>query len=261
VSAWRKTEAGIYAPDEVAGAWERVAKNRYVAHVDMLGMSQLTLLNPKLAWSVVSDMAIALRRVLAISYVVNGRDIKIADHVASFTFSDTVLLFTRGDEAEDLRSILFACLELFAQLLSRSAPFRIGVAHGLFVFNQDENAFVGPPLIQAYRLGEEARWLGAVLDEPVAHQASQLEPALQDSRQLDLIVQWSVPVSSGGTRLRSVLAWPRSHRNNFRVKPPISVRTFYQAFVQFFGPLSDLRPKDRAKYKNTVAFVNAMLTM
>jgi hypothetical protein len=164
----RKTEAGIYAPDEVAGAWERVAKNPYVAHVDMLGMSRLTLLNPKLAWSVVSDMVIALRRVLAISYVVNGREIKIADHVASFTFSDTVLLFTRGDEAEDLRSILFACLELFAQLLSRSAPFRIGVAHGLFVFNQDENAFVGPPLIQAYRLGEEARWLGAVLDEPVA---------------------------------------------------------------------------------------------
>jgi hypothetical protein len=94
----------------------------------------------------------------------------------------------------------------------------------------------------------------------VAHQASQLEPALQNSRQLDLIVQWSVPVSSGG-RLRSLLAWPRSHRNNFRVKPPISVRTFYKAFVQLFGPLSDLRPKDRAKYKNTVAFVNAMLTM
>lgn len=46
----------FYAPDEVAGAWERVAKNGGVAHVDMLGMSQLTLLNPKLAWSVVSDI-------------------------------------------------------------------------------------------------------------------------------------------------------------------------------------------------------------
>lgn len=260
MNTWRKTEGGIYAPDEVAGAWERVAKNRYVAHVDMLGMSQLTLLDPKLAWSVVSDTVIALRRVMALSYLLNGRDTKIADHVASCTFSDTILLFTKGNEAEDLRSILFACLELFAQRLSCCAPFRIGVAHGLFVFNQDENAFVGPPLIQAYRVGEEAQWLGAVLDEPVALQASKLEPALQDAQQLDLIVQWNVPVNSEGTRLRSVLAWPRSHRNNFQVQPPISVESFYQGFMQLFGPLSNLRPRDRAKYENTVAFVNAMLT-
>jgi hypothetical protein len=260
VNTWRRTEGGIYALDKVAGAWERVARSRYVAHVDMLGMSQLTFLDPKLAWSVVSDTVIALRRVLALAYLVNGRDIKIADHVASFTFSDTVLLFTKGDEPEDLRSILFACLELFAQRLSRCAPFRIGVAHGLFVFNRDENVFVGPPLIQAYRLGEEAQWLGAVLDQSVAEKATQLEPALRDGNGRNLVVQWEVPLKSGNKASQYVLAWPRSHRNDFIVQPPISAETFYQAFVQLFGLFQNLRSRDREKYENTVAFVNEMLT-
>ncbi len=260
MNTWRRTEGGIYAPDEVAGAWERVAKNRYVAHVDMLGMSQLTLHDPKLAWSVVSDTVIALRRVMALSYRVNGRHIKIADHVASFTFSDTVLLFTKGDEAEDLRLILIACLELFSQGLWRCAPFRIGLAHGLFVFNQDENAFVGPPLIQAYRLGEQAQWLGCVLDERVAERTAELKPALKGQNGCDLVVKWMVPLKSGEKASRPVLAWPLSHRNNLKVQPPICAESFYRGFIQLFGPLSNLRPRDRAKYENTVAFVNAMLT-
>jgi len=259
VSNWRKTDGGIYLPDEVAGAWEHVAKNRYVAHVDMLGMSGLTLRDPKLAWSAVSEMVLALQAIKRLVYTINGQNIRIADHVGSFTFSDTVLLFTRGDEAEDLRSILFSCDELFSRLLHRSLPFRIGVAHGLFVFNLDEGVFVGPPLIQAYRLGEEAQWLGAVLDQPVAEYAAHLEPAHKDGKGLDVILPWNVTLKSGGSVCRQVLAWPRSHRANFQVKPPISVEQFYQAFEQFFGPLSGLRPADRAKYENTVTFVNAML--
>jgi hypothetical protein len=259
VSNLRKIESGIYLPDEVAGAWERVAKNRYVAHVDMLGMTGLTLRNPELAWSAVSEMVLALQVIKRLVFTVNGHDVRIADHVGSFTFSDTVLLFTRGDEVEDLRSIIFACDELFSRLLHRSLPFRIGVAHGLFVFNLDEGVFVGPPLIQAYRLGEEAQWLGAVLDQPVAERAAQLEPVHKDSKGLDVVLPWNVPLKSGCSVLRQVLAWPRSHRANFQVEPPIGVSQFYEAFEQFFGPLSDLRPTDRAKYQNTVAFVNAML--
>jgi len=258
VSKWRKIESGIYLPDEVAGAWERVAKNRYVAHVDMLGMTGLTLRNPELAWSAVSEMVLALQAIKRLVFSVNGHDVRIADHVGSFTFSDTVLLFTRGDEAEDLRSIIFSVDELFSRLLHRSLPFRVGVAHGLFVFNLDEGVFVGPPLIQAYRLGEEAQWLGAVLDQPVAERAAQLEPAHKDSKGLDVVLPWNVPLKSGSV-CRQVLAWPRSHRANFQVEPPISVEQFYQTFEQFFGTLSDLRPEDRAKYENTVVFVNAML--
>jgi|SRR5271163_213677 len=259
MSCWRKTEGGILIPEAAAGSWERVANNRYVAHVDMLGMSHLTLANPQLAWAAVSKMAEAKKRVFRLSFTVNGHEVAIRDHVAAFTFSDTILLFTKGDEEADLRAMLIVCLELFAQVLTGSIPVRIGIAHGLFVFNQDEDLFVGPPLVQAYEIGEAAQWVGAVVENSVVDRIGNLRPQFLSSDQLPLIVEWDVPTKGETTIRRPVLAWPRSHRGNFTIPPPISLGAFYSAFEQLFGPLANLQPRERSKYSNTVSFVNAML--
>ena len=259
MSSWRKTDSGVFVPDEVAGAWERVAKNRYVAHIDMLGMSELTQRNPKLAWDAVSQMAKAKKVVLNRSFTIDGRHVIVRDRVADFTFSDTTLLFTRGDDQDDLSAILIVCLELLAQTLHGSVPVRIGVADGLFVFNRDEGLFVGPPLVHAYRRGEAAQWIGAVVDEIVAERASKLNPPFLSADKLPLVVEWDVPLKAGGTARQPVLAWPRSHKRNFAISPPISDEDFYRAFEPLFGPLANLRPGDKAKYSNTVAFVNKML--
>lgn len=260
MNEWRRLESGIFVPDPVAGEWDRVAKNRYVAHVDMLGMAGIMLKDSKLAWGAVSKMAQAKERVFGLSFTVGGRHVILKDHVAAFTFSDTILLFTKSDDSDDLRAILIVCLELLAQVLHGSIPVRIGVAHGQFVFNGDEGLFVGPPLVHAYRLGEAAQWIGAVLDKTVAERARKLQPEfLSYGDCLPLVVDWEVPVKSDGTELHSVLSWPRSHRRNFTIAPPISVDEFYRAFVHLFGPWSSLRSDDRRKYENTVNFLNAML--
>ncbi len=61
MAEWRVTGSGLYLPNKIAGAWENVARVRYVAHADILGMSELTLRDPRLAWSAVSAMALALQ--------------------------------------------------------------------------------------------------------------------------------------------------------------------------------------------------------
>lgn len=260
MAGWRVTGSGLYLPNKIARAWENVARVRYVAHADILGMSELTLRDPRLAWSAVSAMALALqRRVRHVSYTIDNRTFRLSDYVAALTFSDTILLFTRDDSSESLRSIIFGCSELFSELLSRCVPIRVGVAAGLFVFNLDQGIFVGPPLVQAYRIGEEAQWLGAVLDSDVAARIAVLHPRLEDQNQQDLVVQWEVPLKASGNATRPVLAWPRSHRNNFTVPPPISVDQFYQGFAQYFGPFAGLDLGKREKYENTVQFVNSML--
>jgi hypothetical protein len=260
----RRLESGIFVPDAVAGEWDRVARPRYVAHVDMLGMSGLTVHNPTLAWAAVSKMTEAKKKVISYSLTVDDHNVVVSEHVAAFTFSDTILLFTKGEEPDDLRALLTVCLELFAQVLHGSIPVRMGVAHGVFVFNHEEGLFVGPPLVEAYKLGEEAQWIGALVDSTVAQRSSELRPEfLSDG--LPLVVNWRVPVKTSARtsrvsrRQRSVLNWPRSHRGSFPVKPPVSVYDFYQAFEQLFGAFSKLQPRERAKYENTVEFVNAML--
>jgi hypothetical protein len=145
-------------------------------------------------------------------------------------------------------------------VLHGSIPIRLGVAHGLFVFNGSEGLFVGPPLVRAHDLGEAAQWIGAVLDDTVADRAQELKPEFSDALGLPLVVEWNVRVKSSSAVKLPVLAWPRSHRRNFSIQPPISVEDFYRAFEQLFGPLSGLRAQERGKYDNTVAFVNAMLS-
>jgi len=261
MSAWRKLESGILVPDSVAGEWDRVARYRYVACVDMLGMSHLMVDRTQLAWAALSKMDEA-KKVLSNSATVDSHNIVISEHVGSFSFADTILLFTKGDDADDLRALIIVCLELFAQVLHGSIPVRIGVAHGLFVFNGDVGLFAGPAWVRAYSLGEGAQWVGAVLDKTVAARARQLKPECRSVDGLPLIVSWMVPVKTTGgiqRKRRWVLSWPRSHRRNFTVQPPVSVHDFYQAFEQFFGAFSKLKPKDRAKYRNTVEFVNAMI--
>jgi hypothetical protein len=266
MNSWRKLETGIFVPDSVAGEWEHAARLRYVAHVDMLGMSGLTIRNPRLAWGAVSKITEAKKRVLGYSFTLDGRDVVVAGHVAAFTFSDTILLFTKGDDSDDLRALLIVCLELFAQVLHGSIPVRMGIAHGLFVFNGDEGLFVGPPLVEAYRLGEEAQWIGAVVDDMVAKRMGELSPELLSGDGLPLLVEWQVPIKTGAgvatvsREARHVLAWPWSHRRNFHdVQHPIPVHDFYRAFEQLFGEFSKLPRRDQAKYENTVGFVNAML--
>jgi hypothetical protein len=95
MGTWRRVESGIIVPDEVAGSWDRVARNRFVAHADMLEMAGLTVRDPKLAWNAVSKMTRARQRVFDLAFTVSDRYTRIRDRVAAFTFSDTIVLFTQ----------------------------------------------------------------------------------------------------------------------------------------------------------------------
>jgi hypothetical protein len=113
-------------------------------------------------------------------------------------------------------------------------------------------------LVRAYRLGEEAQWLGTIVDETTARQAREAE--LKAATGDPLVVDWQIPLKTGEPEIRGVINWPASHRNNFRITLPISAQEFYSPFEVYFGPFENLPPNARDKYENTARFVNAMLS-
>lgn len=242
----------------------------FVAHLDMLGMSELTVRAPVLAWACLSRLVEAREQILNLEMELlpSNRRVLLRDHVHSVTFSDTMVLFTKSDEEDDLRSILVLFTELYSQLLHHSVPFRGGLAHGQFRFNLDHSIFSGPALVESYRLGESAQWLGLVVDKVVAERTRVYD--LQAGSRAPVIVEWDVPVRPAralcGLRKKNrvvrqfVVNWPAVFGRNFTVPPPIPVECFYQAFEQLFGPFEKLPQKEQAKYRNTVAFVNARLS-
>lgn len=230
---------------------------RYVAYFDMLGMSQLTVRDPDLAWQALSGLSNAQQEILRLEIELTSTAERIQDRVRAFTFSDSIVMFSLSDEPSDTWAIVVLAAELFARALHYSIPIRGAISHGRFLFNFECNLFSGPPLVSAYRLAEEAQWLGVRVDEVVAARV-QAVPITSPSG-APVVISWAVPVKSGGTVISHVLDWVCTHRANFTVATPISVEAFYQAFVRLFGQLEQLPGDVRAKYENTVQFVNERL--
>jgi len=231
---------------------------RYVAYLDMLGMGNLSLSSPDLAWQAVCRLDTArqdLVKKLAIKMVTTGKVIRISDRVRTFIFSDTIVAFTKSDEEDDAFAIVFLVEELLARYLNYCIPMRGGIARGRFLVSEEHGLFVGPALVRAHSLSEGAQWVGVCVDQETRTRAESI-PILRP-----LVVPWPVPFKDGETTDCVVLDWVKPHRNNFTVKPPIGAAQFYEPFAPMFGPFENLRDEVRRKYENTVRFVNERLML
>jgi len=229
---------------------------RYVAHFDILGMSRLTLQSPDLAWATLSQLAIANQERLSIAFELNNTKLEMRERVYTFTFSDTIVAFTKSDSIEDLYSITIYSMEIFARALFRGVPLRGGVSHGKFVFNLDLNLFSGPALVNAYHIGECAQWVGIVVDDTVA---SRIKDVPIRASGADVVVAWDVPQKNLSLKNVNVLNWPAVHAHNFVSSSPLNSQGLYRAFEHLFGPFSDLPVDVQTKYSNSVRFINHFL--
>lgn len=229
--------------------------NRFVAHFDMLGMASLTKRDPDLAWQKLLDLQLASEDRL--NLVIERKDTNelIANQIQTFTFSDTIIAFSKGNTENDALAIFTLTTELFSRTLHDCVPIRGGIAYGRFAFNSALNLFSGPALIDAYELGESSQWLGIVVDE---HTAMIISKSLigKSPRGRSLVVPWHMQCKGGAVRQRMVVNWPETQYRNFAGTLPLTVESFYQPFSEIFGLLNELDPLVVAKYANTVAFFN-----
>lgn len=231
---------------------------RYIAHLDILGMSALVEKNFDFAWKSLSDLVAVRDRVLAyeLEFSDLGTRKPANEYVHMVTFSDTIVVFTRDGSKYSYLALLVLIIEIFHKALCSCIPIRAGIAFGKFYFNFEKSMFAGPALIEAYRVGEEAQWLGISLADSLKRPEHNLKFEREEG--VSLFSDWEVPVK-GGFRNRMVLNWPLSYAHDLKLAPPISVDQFYEAFESAFGSFEDLRELDRNKYINTVNFMNKML--
>lgn len=230
---------------------------RVVAHIDILGMSTLVERNFPEAWGVLSDLVAVRDRAQAHEYefVETNERLRIFEKVKIVTFSDTLLLFTVCASDLELKSMIILVSEIFHKALFNCVPVRAGIAVGEFWFNLDKSMYAGPALIEAYRTGEGAQWLGIAFSEPAEERVVALD---MKSAMSNVIVRWSIPLVDGARR-GAVVNWPAVFAHDLKVDPPISVHQFYEAFEGTFGSFCALPESVQAKYKNTVQFMNAQL--
>lgn len=230
---------------------------RIVAHMDILGMSTLVERNFPEAWGILADLVAVRDRAQGHEYhfVDTSESLRVFERVKIVTFSDTLLLFTVGASDLEFKSMIVLVSEIFHKALFNCVPVRAGIAVGEFWFNLEKSMYAGPALIEAYQTGEAAQWLGIAFSESSGDRAAALD---MKSTVSNVVVGWHIPLV-GGTKSGSVVNWPAVFAHDLKVDPPISVHQFYEAFEPIFGSFGALPENVRAKYENTVTFMNSQL--
>ena len=223
-------------------------------------MSAIMGKDPEEAWSMLSALVDARDSSTNVSLEFKDRDelIHVPEHVKAVTFSDTVLLFTRGDTEADLRALTIVVGQMFSNSLYNRVPIRIGVAKGNLFVNFERSMYAGPALIEAYHVGEASQWLGVTFAPSVADEVTALGLVAGDRgpNGSAVVVPWPVPLKASVEDMK-VLNWPALMALQLKVEPPFTTESFYQIFEPTFGPYAELPQDVRVKYENTVAFFNA----
>lgn len=233
---------------------KNITSDRFVAHLDILGMSAIVEKDHDEAWQMLSELVDALdsAKNTTIDFIDIAERIHVPEHVRSVTFSDTILLFTHGTTDVDLRALVYTVLQIFCQALYKRVPVRAGIALGTLYLNFEKSMYAGPALIDAYRVGESAQWLGIVFSSSLQGREKTLRLTRGKS---SIVVDWPVPLKHGQCN-SSVVNWPAAVRQNFKVSPPLLPEQFYEIFEATFGPFNELPPEVVVKYINTVDFIN-----
>jgi hypothetical protein len=232
-----------------------IEHQRFVVHIDVLGMSALVTKDPELAWSLLSRLVEARKDAhsTSLTFLDTAETVATPQHIHAVTFSDTIVMFSRGATLNDLRAILVMATQLLSKALHLCVPVRIGIAVGTFFFNFDESMYAGPALIEAYHLGESAQWIGIVTSQEVYRRA--IEARLQSGFS-NVVTAAEVPVD-GGTRPGYAVNWPVILRDSIAAPLPVTAKQVYEGFSQYFGAFEALDQRTRQKYENTASFMNA----
>ena len=232
-----------------------IEHQRFVVHIDVLGMSALVAKDPELAWSLLGRLVEARKDAhsTTLTFLDTAETVATPQHIRAVTFSDTIVLFSRSATLNDLRTILVMATQLLSKALHLCVPIRVGIAVGTFFFNLDESMYAGPALIEAYHLGESAQWIGIVTSQEVYRRA--IEAKLQ-SGSSDVVFPADIPVD-GGTKPGYAINWPVILRESIAAPLPVTAEQVYQGFAQYFGAFEALDQRARQKYENTAAFMNA----
>lgn len=230
---------------------------RYVAHIDILGMSELVDKDLDEAWGMLSDLVAVRDRAnkLSLEFTDTGDTVNIPDAIKVVTFSDTIVLFTKTHSQIELRSMIVLVTEMFHKAIVSCVPVRVGISLGKFYFNDLKSMYAGPALIEAYRVGERSQWLGISLAESAQDAAIELSMKSNNS---DVVVNWDIPCKTGIINGYAI-NWPALFAHDLKIEHPVTPELFYAAFQSSFGPYDGLPDTVRAKYINTVSFMNHYL--
>lgn len=127
------------------------------------------------------------------------------DHVGAAWFSDTILLYTKQDADEAIRSLLSILSSLIFFMMGRHTRLRAGVAYGEAFIDVSNAMFVGQPIVDAARLEKQQQWSGGALHESACQRVRRVAG---NNPPMDWwLLPYAVPLKQGATLQTLAVNW------------------------------------------------------
>lgn len=180
--------------------WEKTC-DRYVAFFDIMGFKEFVTRNTH---ETVMNKLIELKKIANSSMALNHSEPleRINLHEAetrSVSFSDSIIIFSKGDSIEDAVKILLDAALILGTALDLQIPMKGAFSYGKITVDFDSSLFFGQPIIDAYNLEEELQLYAGVLDHHFENKLHILssKDSSQNERFKLLLVENKIHLKSG----------------------------------------------------------------
>lgn len=150
---------------------EDITKNRFVAVLDILGFKDMVLS---------TDHEILYHRIQELLDVTKMNDdliqrMKCKEHKPTyFNFSDSFFVFSSDDSAESFDVFINFTQALFMNAIGLSFMIKGAIGFGKVSINENKRIFFGKPIIDAFLLQEDVKYLGIVFHHLAENQLRQI---------------------------------------------------------------------------------------
>jgi hypothetical protein len=148
--------------------------NRFVAFIDILGFKNLVDNN---------SHEFVYKKLSALIESLNEIKKRKNDIIKIWTFSDSILIFTKDDSEVCADHILFETSSIIRKSISLELLAKGAVAFGEFTADYDNSIFFGKPLIDAFQLQEEMKLSSVIIHHSCEKKLKKMKYA--DTKLLD----------------------------------------------------------------------------
>jgi len=176
-------------------SWEITAQ-RFVAFFDIMGFKDLVQRNShKHVLNKITIIKKALQELEVIKNPILVNNYSIEPYQThSITFSDSIVVFSKGNDLKDLIKILVDSSVILHGAISRGIAIKGGLSYGEITADFENSLFFGQAIIDAYLLHEELQMYSVIIDHSFS---SKLKSFPQDKIIQRNIVDYKANLKTG----------------------------------------------------------------
>ncbi|HYF31499.1 MAG TPA: hypothetical protein VD993_10310 [Chitinophagaceae bacterium] len=221
--------------------WD-ITANRFVVFFDILGFKDLVSRNTHNG--ILEKLKIIKEAIKATEAVWQDEQLKpyniSADQTRTITFSDSIILFSKGDTLGDAVKLVVDTFFIYKRAIDTGIPIKGAISAGLISVDFKNSLFFGQPIIDAYLLHEELQMLTVISD----HNFETRLQSLNDKFLLQLFELYKANLRSG--------------RVMHRILKPQYPKYVDEHVEKIRGHYKTVSGRPRIYIDNTIEFLNSL---